>query len=107
VASSRRRADPGALWLLKRTPMGQGGAGPLRSVAGLLPLSTGSQRLVTVEVGIGERAPAGWCWASRRSIIHAAHDGPRRRRPAQSGQSRQATRSPSLTRCAVDRGHDR
>jgi flagellar protein FliO/FliZ len=45
---------PVALWLLKRTPMGGGGAGQgvLRSVAAL-PLST-NQRIVTVEVGQGE-----------------------------------------------------
>ena len=45
---------PVALWLLKRTPMGGGGAGQgmLRSIAAL-PLST-SQRIVTVEVGQGD-----------------------------------------------------
>ena len=45
---------PVALWLLKRTPMGGGGAGQgmLRSIAAL-PLST-NQRIVTVEVGQGE-----------------------------------------------------
>jgi flagellar protein FliO/FliZ len=45
---------PVALWLLKRTPMGGGGAGQgvLRSVAAL-PLST-NQRIVTVEVGQGD-----------------------------------------------------
>ena len=45
---------PLALWLLKRTPMGGGGAnnGPLRSIAAL-PLST-NQRIVTVEVGQGD-----------------------------------------------------
>ncbi|MFM1856002.1 MAG: flagellar protein FliO [Pseudomonadota bacterium] len=44
---------PAALWLLKRTPLGGGvhGAG-LRCVS-VLPLS-GSQRIVTVEVGQGE-----------------------------------------------------
>ncbi len=45
---------PVALWLLKRTPMGGGGAnnGPLRSIAAL-PLST-NQRIVTIEVGQGD-----------------------------------------------------
>lgn len=45
---------PVALWLLKRTPMGGGGAGQgmLRSIAAL-PLST-NQRIVTVEVGQGD-----------------------------------------------------
>jgi len=45
---------PLALWLLKRTPMGGGGAnnGPLRSIAAL-PLST-NQRIVTIEVGQGD-----------------------------------------------------
>ena len=50
---------PLALWLLKRTPLGAGGAGfgvagpgLLRHVAAL-PLSP-SQRIVTVEVGSGE-----------------------------------------------------
>ena len=48
---------PVTLWLLKRTPMGQGGApGAPRHVA-VLPLSN-SQRLVTVEVGLGEQR----CW---------------------------------------------
>ncbi len=47
-------AIPVCLWLLKRTPMGQGGGAPgtPRTVA-VLPLST-QQRLVTVEVGQGE-----------------------------------------------------
>lgn len=45
---------PCALWLLKRTPMGGGGAGNsvMRSVAAL-PLSA-NQRIVTVEVGQGD-----------------------------------------------------
>jgi flagellar protein FliO/FliZ len=47
---------PLALWLLKRTPIGRfSGAGPagfMRTVAAL-PLSP-NQRLVTVEVGVGE-----------------------------------------------------
>jgi flagellar protein FliO/FliZ len=47
---------PLALWLLKRTSLGTGGAagarGMLRSVA-VLPLSP-SQRIVTLEVGSGE-----------------------------------------------------
>ena len=44
---------PLALWLLKRTPMGgASGNGMMRSVAAL-PLSA-SQRIVTVEVGLGE-----------------------------------------------------
>jgi flagellar protein FliO/FliZ len=43
---------PVALWLLKRTPIGGAGAGRgLRSV-GVLALSN-TQRIVTVEVGIG------------------------------------------------------
>ena len=45
---------PGALWLLKRSPMGakaQGKAKAMRSVA-VLPLSS-TQRIVTVEVGHG------------------------------------------------------
>ncbi len=43
---------PVALWLLKRTPIGGAGAGRgLRSV-GVLALS-GTQRIVTVEVGTG------------------------------------------------------
>ena len=44
---------PVALWLLKRTPMGNGGGnGVMRSVA-TLPLSA-NQRVVMVEVGRGE-----------------------------------------------------
>ncbi|ODU08601.1 MAG: hypothetical protein ABS84_12090 [Rubrivivax sp. SCN 71-131] len=47
-------AIPGTLWLLKRTPLAQGGRpGTARTVA-VLPLST-SQRVVTVEVGRGEQ----------------------------------------------------
>jgi flagellar protein FliO/FliZ len=43
---------PLALWLLKRTPLGQGAAsGPLRHVAAL-PLSA-AQRVAIVEVGSG------------------------------------------------------
>jgi len=43
---------PCVLWLLKRTPMGgASGNGVMRSVAAL-PLSP-SQRIVTVEVGLG------------------------------------------------------
>ena len=46
-------AIPFALWLLKRSPLAGGGnSGMLRSIA-VLPLS-GSQRVVTVEVGQGE-----------------------------------------------------
>ena len=47
-------AIPATLWLVRRTPLGQGGAaGTARTVA-VLPLST-TQRVVTVEVGRGER----------------------------------------------------
>ncbi|GAB1389222.1 MAG: hypothetical protein AMXMBFR78_28920 [Rubrivivax sp.] len=47
-------AIPGSLWLLKRTPLAQGGRpGTARTVA-VLPLSA-SQRVVTVEVGHGEQ----------------------------------------------------
>ncbi|MFO1249748.1 MAG: flagellar biosynthetic protein FliO [Rubrivivax sp.] len=47
-------AIPLTLWAIKRTPLGQGGAaGTARTVA-VLPLS-GTQRLVTVEVGRGEQ----------------------------------------------------
>jgi flagellar protein FliO/FliZ len=42
---------PLALWLLKRTPIGGAGSGPLRAVA-MLPLSA-SQRVAVVEVGSG------------------------------------------------------
>jgi flagellar protein FliO/FliZ len=43
---------PLALWLLKRTPIGGGGAqGVMRTIA-MLPIST-NQRLLTVEVGSG------------------------------------------------------
>ena len=46
-------AIPVTLWAIKRTPLGQAGApGTARTVA-VLPLS-GTQRLVTVEVGRGE-----------------------------------------------------
>jgi flagellar protein FliO/FliZ len=48
-------AIPAVLWLLKRTPLGGaagGGAGAPRAVA-VLPLSA-SQRLVTIEIGLGE-----------------------------------------------------
>ena len=45
-------AIPATLWFLKRTPLGGGGAGVMKSVA-MLPLST-SQRIVTIEVGSGE-----------------------------------------------------
>ena len=43
---------PATLWFLKRTPLGGGGAGVMKSIA-TLPLST-SQRIVTVEVGSGD-----------------------------------------------------
>ena len=43
---------PVTLWFLKRTPLGGGGAGLMKSIASL-PLST-SQRIVTVEVGSGD-----------------------------------------------------
>ena len=43
---------PASLWFLKRTPLGGGGAGVMKSIAAL-PLST-SQRIVTVEVGSGD-----------------------------------------------------
>jgi flagellar protein FliO/FliZ len=42
---------PITLWFLKRTPLGGGGAGVMKSVA-MLPIST-SQRIVTIEVGNG------------------------------------------------------
>jgi flagellar protein FliO/FliZ len=42
---------PLALWLLKRTPLGGAGSGPLRAVA-MLPLSA-SQRVAVIEVGSG------------------------------------------------------
>ena len=42
---------PASLWFLKRTPLGGGGNGVLKSIAAM-PLST-SQRIVTVEVGTG------------------------------------------------------
>ena len=43
---------PASLWFLKRTPLGGGGNGVMKSIA-VLPLST-SQRIVTVEVGSGD-----------------------------------------------------
>ena len=43
---------PLALWFLKRTPLGGGSGGVMKSVA-VLPLST-SQRIVTVEIGSGD-----------------------------------------------------
>ena len=43
---------PASLWFLKRTHLGGGGSGVIKSV-GALPLST-SQRIVTVEVGSGD-----------------------------------------------------
>ena len=43
---------PASLWFLKRTPLGGGGNGVMKSIAAL-PLST-SQRIVTVEVGSGD-----------------------------------------------------
>jgi flagellar protein FliO/FliZ len=43
---------PATLWFLKRTPLGGGGSGVMKSIASL-PLST-SQRIVTIEVGTGE-----------------------------------------------------
>lgn len=43
---------PASLWFLKRTPLGGGGAGVMKSIASL-PLST-SQRIVTIEVGSGD-----------------------------------------------------
>ena len=43
---------PATLWFLKRTPLGGGGAGVMKSIA-TLPLST-SQRIVTIEVGSGD-----------------------------------------------------
>jgi flagellar protein FliO/FliZ len=42
---------PASLWFLKRTPLGGGGNGVMKSIAAM-PLST-SQRIVTVEVGTG------------------------------------------------------
>ncbi len=44
---------PAALWLLKRTPLGGGAQGAGLRCVSVLPLS-GSQRIVTVEVGQGE-----------------------------------------------------
>lgn len=46
-------AIPLALWLLKRTPMGGTASHGVTRVIAALPLST-SQRVVTVEVGLGE-----------------------------------------------------
>ncbi len=46
-------AIPLVLWLLKRTPLGAGGAGGLLRHVAALPLS-GSQRVVTIEVGQGD-----------------------------------------------------
>jgi len=43
---------PLALWLLRRTPMGGAGSARGGRTVGVLPLS-GSQRIVTVEVGQG------------------------------------------------------
>jgi flagellar protein FliO/FliZ len=43
---------PASLWFLKRTPLGGGGNGVMKSIAAM-PLST-SQRIVTVEVGSGD-----------------------------------------------------
>jgi flagellar protein FliO/FliZ len=44
---------PVSLWLLKRTPMGNGTAHALMRSVAVLPLSA-NQRIVTVEVGHGE-----------------------------------------------------
>jgi len=44
---------PAALWLLKRTPLGGAAAGAPVRLVGALPLAP-NQRLVTVEVGLGE-----------------------------------------------------
>jgi flagellar protein FliO/FliZ len=44
---------PAALWLLKRTPLGGGAQGAGLRCVSVLPLS-GSQRIVTVEVGQGD-----------------------------------------------------
>ena len=63
---------PLALWLLKRTPMGQAASGGGLRLVGQLPLAP-NQRVVTVEVGSGEArrwlvlgvTPAG---------IHTLHD---------------------------------
>lgn len=44
---------PAVLWLLKRTPLGGAVHGVPMKVVGVLPLS-GSQRVVTVEVGEGD-----------------------------------------------------
>ncbi len=44
---------PLALWLLKRTPLGGAASGGLMRSVAVLPLST-NQRLVTVEVGVGD-----------------------------------------------------
>ena len=46
-------AIPVALWLLKRSPMGGALQGQGMRVVGMLPLS-GTQRIVTIEVGRGE-----------------------------------------------------
>ncbi len=43
---------PASLWFLKRTPLGGGGHGVMKSIASM-PIST-SQRIVTVEVGSGD-----------------------------------------------------
>ena len=46
-------AIPAALWLLKRSPVGGALQGQGLRLVGMLPLS-GTQRIVTVEVGQGE-----------------------------------------------------
>lgn len=46
-------AIPLVLWLLKRTPLGAGGGGGMLRHVAVLPLS-GSQRVVTIEVGHGD-----------------------------------------------------
>ena len=70
-------AIPATLWLLKRTPLGGAGSGAgLKSIAAL-PLST-SQRIVTVEVGLG--AERRWLvlgvTPQSISVLHTMEPGP-------------------------------
>ena len=70
-------AIPATLWLLKRTPLGGAGSGAgLKSIAAL-PLST-SQRIVTVEVGLG--ADRRWLvlgvTPQSISVLHTMDPGP-------------------------------
>lgn len=68
---------PVVLWLIKRTPLGGAAQGAPMKVVGTLPLS-GTQRVLTVEVGQGEERR--WLvlgvTASNIQTLHVMQPGP-------------------------------